>query len=466
MKRIKIAGIILAAVIIAAAGIFLIAKYYNDKTAEESEAEAQKLIMFDFNADDVEKVEIHTDGEDFIIDYVSDANQSLTSNTHGGWNLTNNNEFYLNDAIISAICTNMSNLKASKILDSTDTSAYGFDNPVKITVSTKDKSSYTVLIGDSTATYENFYAMKENDDNIYLIDFTIGSILCPSKDALKYTYIYPYSSYDITHFALWKGKESDNNILFSMNKDSNSDWAMEKPFNDNTVYLSQINDFLTQTSKDEIYSFVQENCTEADYSKYGFDNPQYVFEISTAEDKIKVIFGDYTNNDTEFYGLFTETGQVVTFATNTITIFNYKTADMLNSPIFSTDISRVTEAEVTISDKKVVLGIDTDSESYKLNGKIVSDDKKDLYISFFNAFNNAYYIYEENSSVPSGNEEIKVKYTLSSNTVTEISYIPIPETDNYWVLKDGDYTGYTIKKNIISNISSSYEELAKAMNIS
>ena len=109
-----------------------------------------------------------------------------------------------------------------------------------------------------------------------------------------------------------------------MNMDNDGNWSMEKPFNNNTVYLSQINEFLTRTSKDEIYTFVQENCTESEYSKYGFDDPQYVFEISTAEDKTKVIFGDYTNNDTEFYGLFTETGQVVTFEANSVTILNYQ----------------------------------------------------------------------------------------------------------------------------------------------
>ena len=139
---------------------------------------------------------------------------------------------------------------------------------------------------------------------------------------------------------------------------------------------------------------------------------------------------------------------------------------MLNSPIFSTYISNVTEAEVSISDKKAVLSINIDSESYSLNGKAVSEDKKDSFISFFNAFNNVYFEYEENADSPSGDTEVTVKYTLTSDTVTEISYIPVPDSDNYWVLKDGNYTGYTIKKDKISNIKSSYEELAKAMNIS
>ena len=38
-------------------------------------------------------------------------------------------------------------------------------------------------------------------------------------------------------------------------------------------------------TRDEIFSFVAENCTESDYAKYGFDNPKYVLEV-TAEANI------------------------------------------------------------------------------------------------------------------------------------------------------------------------------------
>ena len=41
-----------------------------------------------------------------------------------------------------------------------------------------------------------FYAMKENDDNIYLIEFSKGSILAADKNALKQTYLYTYMFYD------------------------------------------------------------------------------------------------------------------------------------------------------------------------------------------------------------------------------------------------------------------------------
>lgn len=454
MKRIKIAIIIMAAVIVAAVGIYFIADYFNNKSIKEAEEEEQKLVMFEFNSEDANKVEINNDGGDFTAEYISGE----------GWRLTNNDEFVVNESVFSSICTNLASLKATKILEDKDISKYGLDDPVKVTVYTKDDSSYTVLVGDATPTYENFYAMKENDDNIYLISFITGSVLCASKDDLKYRYSYPYSSYEVEHFALWKGSETDENILFSMNKDSNDVWSMDKPYNNDTVYNTQIDTFLTRTSKDEINSFVQENCAESDYSKYGFDDPQYVFEISTEDDYTKIIFGDLTNNDTEIYGLYSETGQVVTFLSNGVTTLGYTTTDMLNTAIFSADISKVSNVEISMPNKKASLDIISSSESYKLNEKEIGEDGKDLFISFFDSFNNAYYKAKQNDeATPSGDAEITVTYTLTSNVVTEISYIPIPDSDNYWVNKDGNYTGYTVDKSVISNINSAYEKLENTM---
>ena len=64
--------------------------------------------------------------------------------------------------------------------------------------------------------------MKENDDNVYLIDYAKGVILHATKDSLKSVYLANFLSTEIESFALWKGGETDENILFSMNK--NGKW--------------------------------------------------------------------------------------------------------------------------------------------------------------------------------------------------------------------------------------------------
>ncbi len=454
MKRIKIAIIILAAAIVAAIGIFFIANYFNDKSIEESEAEDNKLRMSKFNNDNAKKIDINIEGKDYVIEYIKGS----------GWELTNTDEFLINDAIPSAICSSMSNLTAVRILDSTDKSRYGLNEPTKVTVYADDEA-YTVLIGDPTPTYENFYAMKENDDKIYLIEFTDGSVLSPTKDDLKFRYLYPYSFYNVTGFTLWNGAETDENIVFSMANSTDSGWSMVKPYEDDSVYSTQITTFLNRTSADSINSFVQENCTEADYSKYGFDDPKYVFEISTADETTKVIFGDYTNNDTEIYALYPQSGQVVTFLSNGVTTLGFQTLDMMNTPIFSTYITRVVSVELKMPDAEATMTISGSEQGYALNENKVDENAEKQFVAFFDSFNTATAEATEFAKEPTSDEAaLTIRYTLTNNVLTDINYIPVPGSDNYWVTRDGGYTGYVVNKSVIDKIISSYDELVKAVN--
>lgn len=455
MKRIKTAIAVMAIILIAAVGIYFLASHFNTNKTKKENEEANKLILFNIDEDAIDKVDIHNETGNYIAEYVENQ----------GWALTNSDEFELNSSAITAICSNFSQLKANKILDDTDTSKYGFDNPITLTVYTGD-TSYKLYIGDATPTYENFYVMKENDDNIYLIDYTTGTILCATKNALKQTNVINFFTSEIDYFCLWKGAEKDENIRFSMNKDENGTWRMDKPYQDTSVYNTQITNFLADATRDEIFSFVAENCPESDYGKYGFDDPKYVLEVKAGEKHTKVIFGDYTNNENEMYGLFVDSGQVVTFISNEIAALGYDTMDMMNTTVYSADINDVTEVKVETSDIQALLEINSYEEKYVLNGtQLKDDDTKSAFISFFNSFNNTYFESIENNQKPKGEPEITITYTLSNNTVNKIEYIPVPGEDSntYWAVKNDEYTGFVVRKKIIANILTSYEKLAEAV---
>ena len=70
------------------------------------------------------------------------------------------------------------------------------------------------------------------------------------------------------------------------------------------------------------------------------------YEVTAGSKHTKVIFGDYTNNENEMYGLFTDSGQVVTFISNEISALGYDTMDMMNTTVYSADINDVTEVKV------------------------------------------------------------------------------------------------------------------------
>lgn len=457
MKRIRIVLVIMVILVAAAIGIYFIADFFNDQKKEKEKAENDKLILFDFDDEACTKLEIHNESGDYVMEYTQ----------ADGWVMTDSNKFDANSNTASYICTYMSDLKADKIIEDSDIGKYGFDDPIKLTV-TSNGSPYTLLVGSATPTNENYYVMKENDDNIYLIDYAKGVILHATKDSLKSTYLANFLSTEIEAFSLWKGGETDENILFSMNKNDDGTWYMDKPYKDNSVYSSDVSEFLNDAIRDEIYSFVAEDCKKSDYSKYGFDNPQFVFEMSGSGKHVKVIFGDNTDNENEIYGLFTDTGQVVTFYQNNISILNYDTMDMMNTSVYTADINDVTEIELTMPDYNVNLKIDEKNEKYTVNERDIESSEKELteaFISFYKSFNNAYFESIQKSDEPFGEAEISIVYTLSSNVRTRIDYIPVSgeNSNTYWAMKDGEYTGFVVRKKVIANIISSYEVLISAI---
>lgn len=457
MKRIKTALIVMVILIAAALGIYFAANYFSNKNNEKEAEEAEKLIIFDFDEDASTKLVIHNESGDYEMQYTQSD----------GWKMTGETDFEVNSNTAINICSAMSSLTAEKIIEDSDTAKYGFDTSIDLTV-TSNGSDYKLYVGDTSPTNEYFYVMKEGSDSIYLIDYSTGVILCATKDSLKSQYIADYNSNEVDHFALWKGSETDENILFSMSKDENNKWHMDKPYKDDSVYNSDISTFINDAIRDQIYNFIAEDCQESDYEKYGFDDPQFVFEISTPDKYSKVIFGDYTSNDTEMYGLFTETGQVVTFYKNTVAVLGYDTSDMMNKYIFCKELSEISSVSVTVPEGSAELEINETDSKYTFNGKeidISDEEQNKAYFNFFNSFNNAYFEAVDRDAQPSGDTEVTVEYNLSDGTVTRLEYIPVPGEDSntYWTMQDGEYTGFTVRKKVIANISSTYETIEDIM---
>ncbi len=457
MKRIRTALIVMVILIAATLGIYFTASYFSNKNSEKEAEEAEKLIIFDFDENASTNLKIHNESGDYEMQY----SQS------DGWTMIGETDFEVNANTAVNICTAMSSLTATKIIEDSDTAKYGFDSSIDLTI-TANGTDYTLHVGDSTPTNESFYVMKEGSDSIYLIDYSTGAILCATKDSLKSQYIADYNSNEVVHFALWKGSETDENILFSMNKDENNKWHMEKPYTDDSVHSSDINTFINDAIRDKIYNFIAEDCQESDYEKYGFDDPQFVFEISTADKYTKVIFGDYTNNDTEMYGLFTETGQVVTFYKNTVTVLGYDTSDMMNKYIFCKNLEEISSVSITLPEGSAELEINETDSQYTFNGNEIDISDEDInkaFFNFFDSFNNTYFESVDRDAKPSGDAEVTVEYTLSDGTVTKLEYIPVPGEDSntYWTIKDGEYTGFIVRKKVIANISSAYEALEDAV---
>lgn len=457
MKRIRITLITMVVLIAAAIGIYLIVNGIAEKNKKKAAEEASKLVIFDFDANASTNLKIHNESGDYEMAY----NQSE------GWKMTSEVDFEANSSTASSICAYMASLTAQKIIEDTDTDKFGFSDPSIVTVTSNGKD-YTLKVGDPTPTNESYYVMKEGSDNIYLIEYMSGVILSATKNSLKNTYMADFLSTEVEHFALWKGGESDENILFSMNIKDDKTWYMEKPYKDDSVYTSDVDTFINDCIRDTIYTFGPEHCPESDYEKYGFDDPQYVFEISGKGKYVKVIFGDLLNDDAEMYALLAETGQVVTFQTNAVETLKYDTSDMMSNNIYKKEIDKIKSISVSMPEHTAEVEIDSANGKYKIDGVEIDNNNEEIYKAYFNfltSVNSAYFESVDRSAKPSGESEVTVKYALTDGTETTIEYIPIPggDSNTYWAMMNGEYTGFIVRKKIVANISKTYEALEALM---
>lgn len=460
MKRIKTAIIIMAAVLVAAMGVYIAVSAYNDKVQKEAEEEANRLIMFSFDSDDVNSVEIHNESGDYEISYDSTW----------GWSLDNIDDFRLNSNTIATILSYMEELTADKIMeDGSDPSKYGFDDPITITAETYDET-YTLYVGDVNATYENIYMMKEGSSDIYVVPYTTGYVFCLTKDSLKTTYIADFLSSQINEFCLWQGAEKDENILFHMTENDDGTWHMSQPYDDDTAYNTDVSEFINDAIRDEVNSFVEENLKESDYGKYGFDDPSYVFEISGDDAHAKVIFGDDTEDGNNIYVLLADSGQVATAEKGTISILGYTTSDMMNTVIYSETISNVVNNDITFPDgSQVLLTIDASNKEYTCDDSTIDstdDDAVAAFVDFYNSFNEAYNSATPLDADPEEDPYLTIEYVLTSNETALVEYVPVSDdpSDGYYAFKNNYYTGYVISGDVMDNILSAYETLEGYLN--
>lgn len=164
------------------------------------------------------------------------------------------------------------------------------------------------------------------------------------------------------------------------------------------------------------------------------------------------------------YALIANTGQVAVVEKENISLLRYSTFDMINPEIYSESISNVTSVEVTMPENKASLEIEASNKKYKCNNtEIDSADEKAVsaFTDFYNSFNNAYLSSTEKNAEPDGKAVVTIEYTLINNIVSIIEYVPVSQNaeDGYYAIKNDKYTGYTVSKDVIENIISSYEKL-------
>lgn len=466
MKPIRwMIALVVAAVALCA--VYFVVDYQADDREKKQQLGAAKTL-FSFDTSAVSRVTLENEDGYFAFDW--DVDNST-------WQLVSADQFSFNTYAISTICNYFSELSSEKtvVFDCQDTAVYGFDTPTVLKVYTTDKGEenpYVLYVGDSTPTYDAYYAMLPDSNDVYTIGYTQGSIFCADKDTLKNTYLFDTYSTLVDAYELSRGEKT----VFSLERDSDSLWQMTYP-RPYTVHSSNITDLMDSVVRVQVDSFVEEN--PADLAKYGLDHPQYTLKLrgtinGNAVNR-ELLFGDMITdnaNETQMYGYISDSDQVFIITKASVSFLDEDTTEYILPYCVDVSIEDLSKIEIDMGevyDMHETLYLDYANEQYAL-GDIDIDayDDEDiltLYQNFYRAVANLQFSAMDLDAVPEGEAAVTILYTHLDGSVTAAEFIPQAE-NNFYLVVDGAYTGLTVRLNRFTGSSGvvlSYETLLRGL---
>lgn len=466
MKPIRWIIALAAAVVVLCAAYFIVDRSVTDREIKEQAGAAKTLFSFDGSS--ITRVTLDNDEGYFAFDWDS---------VNGTWKLVSAEQFNINTYAISTICNYFCDLSSEKtvVFDCQDTSIYGFDSPVTLkvyTTETGEEEPFTLFVGDSTPTYDAYYAMLPGSNDVYTINYTAGSIFCAAKDMLKNLYLFDTFSTLVDRFELYQGDK----LTMQLARDEETLWHMYAPL-ESEVYSSVVTNLMDTLVRVQINGFVEEN--PSDLAKYGLDEPKYrliVSGIIGAEAVTREIwFGDMASEaagETQRYGYFADSKQVFLITDAAVSFLDDPAIDYMFPYCVDINIDELSKLEIDMGDVydlHETLYLDYANEQYAL-GDIDIDAMKDddiltLYQDFFRAISNLKFTDMDLDAVPEGDAAISILYTHLDGTETHVTFIPQAE-NNFYLMINGEYTGLTVRLNRFTGSAGlviSYEALMRGL---
>ena len=421
--------------------------------------------LFSFNGDDTTRITI--DNEDGFFQFDWDTTDST-------WKLTSEDQFQINVYAISTICNYFCNLSSEKTVafDCQDTSIFGFDHPITLKLYTKtagENKPYVLYVGDSTPTYDAYYAMVEGSNDVYTIDFNSGSVFCLAKDTMKNIYLFDTYSSLVTYLRL----ERDGKTIMELQTDDENRWNLVQPAGfslDNTVVLTMLDTLV----RAEYTGFLEEN--PSDLSQYGLDKPKAKLWVKgfqrSSETSEEFWFGGPVSenaNETDIYGYSVNAKQVFKIHKNDVYYINEGPENYILPNVVDYDIVNVDKVHIDLGeiyDLHSTLDVNYADNAviFQLDDKALSSESSDiqtLYDNFYRALANVKFSELELDADPEGDAAMTFQFDMTDGTKHVLEYIP-KEENNFYAMLDGKYTGMTVRLNRFTGgtgVSKVYEAL-------
>lgn len=311
--------------------------------------------------------------------------------------------------------------------------------------------------------------MTDKSDDIFLVKADYGDYLHPNRNSLKNIYVQSNQSSPIDHISL----TYENEIIYDLQKKEDGIWKITEPIQSDFVDLVNIDKLQTDIMQLIIDKFGDENITEEQYAKYGFDNPAYIFYFSQEDGTETTIYAkEYNTESADFVEcLQKETGQIFYCAANYIGLLQSTTSDFLSSSVYNVDMGKVSAVDVQMEGETLSIEMDTENDQYTVNGIDVDalgsdavSALKDFYETISNMTADTYYPTE---TLPDSEPDISITYTLTDGSKEVITLLK-KDAETYYALRNGEYSNLLVNRSLFSTrqgILEMYDRLKKAIGL-
>ena len=175
MKKKKRQILVLLLLLILLGVVFCLIRWKNQQDANKPQEEEESVILMELSEEEIDSLSYDYEGETYSFEKINDV-----------WYLSGDPDRNLTQYYVNSMALNFCPLKAiQKIENVTDMSQYGFseDTQRKVSVSTKD-ATYTILIGDMNELTENYYVKLPNEEDVYVVDYTVVSRYNRTPDSI------------------------------------------------------------------------------------------------------------------------------------------------------------------------------------------------------------------------------------------------------------------------------------------
>ncbi len=318
---------------------------------------------------------------------------------------------------------------------------YGLDIPIaKATIEASGQRLINLKIGENSATKDSYYvssSIDDAEDKIYLVPAMIIRFFLESPQFYRSPKLFEPGLTDAEFVSIL----SENDLSYTMIKDSDKQWSFLKPLNYNANYM-KIEQLLNKLSLLEAESF-------RDFSEtFEADIIIEIQDVSGNSQKLEFDF----QNESEYFSLRTDDLEdTAIVSVDVLTENDLQMNNFLDYSPFSVDIRQVAELEIVMDNtsyKFIQSAYSTNGDTFLLNNK--KTDSRSFISLYLNVMTLGAIGWDENFAADEGFSDDFFSISLRGygKEVYTVSFIERNETSYYMLTDDLSEAFYTDKSKI------------------